>query len=85
METSHLFIFAAIGIALLINIAVSVMIARRDNFEKAQKVLQVLLVWLIPFLGGIIVWAILRSITYEPPKKPNKEFGSGPQDSGYAE
>lgn len=40
-------------IAAALHIGISVFIARRDDLNLSQKVLQILIVWLIPFVAAI--------------------------------
>lgn len=41
--------YIIVGIAILLNIVVSVFLARRDDLESFQKGAQIFIVWLIPF------------------------------------
>ena len=66
--------------ALVINITVSIYIAKVEGLNKFQKKAQIIIVWLIPFLAAIGLWLFNRSLEKEA--KQHKEFGSGPQDSG---
>lgn len=83
METRELIILLA-GVVIALNIGVSVFIVKQSEFEKTQKLLQVSIVWLIPIIGAISIWLVLRGLTSKP-KEINREFGGGPQDSGYTE
>jgi ABC-type nickel/cobalt efflux system permease component RcnA len=46
---------------LLLNVAVTSTVARSDLYEPTQKRLQYGLIWLIPVLGAVISWAVLRT------------------------
>ena len=52
-----------IGIVILIvlNIAVSIYLYKRDDLENFQKIAQIVIVWLIPFVGAIALWIFNRS------------------------
>ncbi|OKY24817.1 hypothetical protein [Thalassotalea sp. PP2-459] len=58
MENSVLILIFALAI---INIAVSIFLFRRDDLEKFQKVGQTIVVWLLPFVGALIMWVFNRS------------------------
>ena len=68
-----------IGIAIVLNISVSVFLIRRDDLETFQKGAQILIVWLIPFFAAIGLWMLNRS--QDVPAKANKSFGGGARDS----
>ena len=64
----------------ILNILVSLFLLVRDDLEGVQKTAQIVIVWIIPFLGGIGLWLFHRS--QDLPVKPNKgSFGGGPSDS----
>jgi hypothetical protein len=53
--------FAAAFTALIIlNIWVSTRIAQRTDVEDSRKVLQIVLIWVLPLVGVIVVWALNR-------------------------
>lgn len=70
------------GFLFVLNVLVCFYISRRDGFDKKQKYIQCLLVLLIPFIGAIGIYFIVRALS-EPFSKPKKSFGGGPNDSGY--
>ncbi|GAA0860305.1 hypothetical protein [Aliiglaciecola litoralis] len=80
MEFEIWYVF--IGIAIALNISVSVFLIRRDDLETFQKGAQILIVWLIPFFAAIGLWMLNRS--QDVPAKAHKSFGGGPQDSSGA-
>ena len=71
--------YLILGIAILLNIVVSIFLARRDDLETFQKGAQIFIVWLIPFFAAIGLWLLNRS--QDAPTKKHKSFGGGPQDS----
>lgn len=46
---------------ILLNIVVTLIVAKRDDLEVGQKVGQSLLVWFIPFVATIGVWVFHRN------------------------
>jgi len=76
MENYYLEI--AIGIAALCNILASIAILRSDSFEKAQKVAQIIIVWLIPFVASIGITIFI--ISEDKPKLPPSAPGGGSAD-----
>ncbi|MFK8076530.1 MAG: hypothetical protein AB8B84_08080 [Granulosicoccus sp.] len=70
---------------LVLNISVSIVIMRRVEFDKNQKIIQICLVWFLPLLGFILIlflYAGIRSSTAD-----KKQFGGGPGETdvgGYA-
>jgi hypothetical protein len=77
MEFEIWYVF--IGIAFVLNIAVTVFLIRRDDLETFQKCAQILIVWLIPFFAAIGLWMLNRS--QDVPTKAHKSFGGGARDS----
>lgn len=71
--------YVIVGIAILLNIVVSVFLARRDDLESFQKGAQIFIVWLIPFFAAIGLWLLNRS--QDAPIRSTKSFGGGPQYS----
>jgi len=64
----------------ILNILVSIFLLARDDLEGDQKISQIVIVWIIPFLGGIGLLLFHRS--QDLPVKPKKgSFGGGPSDS----
>ena len=83
-------IAASIVIALVVplNVVATAMLARSDFETPLQKVLQLVLVWIVPCIGSIIVIAVLRgarsyhkphfaSDSVADPGLPGTEFMSG--------
>jgi hypothetical protein len=44
-----------------LNIKASVALARANCYERKQKIIQFVLVWALPVLGGLLVWMLARS------------------------
>ncbi|HDZ34236.1 MAG TPA: hypothetical protein ENH67_15405 [Pseudoalteromonas sp.] len=53
--------YLVVGIAMLLNIVVSIFLVRRDDLETFQKGTQIFIVWLIPFVGALALWIFHRS------------------------
>ena len=84
-------VVASVGLALvvLLNLVATVMLARSDFETRLQKALQLVFVWVVPFIGSIIVIAVLRSARsdHKPhfaSDSPGDSWlaGSGPQSEG---
>lgn len=54
----HLIVAAAALILLALNIKASLVLKRAACYERKQKQLQLVLVWLLPVAGGILVWTL---------------------------
>lgn len=67
--------YVIVGIAFLLNIVVSVFLARRDDLETFQKGAQIFIVWLIPFFAAIGLWLLNRS--QDVKTTPHRSFGGG--------
>ena len=72
-------IIITLSALVLLNIIVSIMIIRRYDLDKFQKIAQSTLVWLIPFIGAIGFWLFHRS--HDNPSKPSKSSGSSDVDN----
>lgn len=71
--------YIALSILFLCNLIVSILIVRRSDLEQFQKVGQVIIIWLIPFIGCIGLWLFNRS--HDDVITPSEKFGSGPAKS----
>jgi hypothetical protein len=61
-----LLILAVIGV---MNVAATVQVGRDEYSEPRQKVLQIILVWIVPILGALVVLAVHRK-----PEKPSGTY-----------
>lgn len=70
---------AIVLVALVLNILVTLVIARRDDADTFQKSAQIVIVWVVPFIAAIGLWLFHRNNdnTY-PGSRP---VGGGPSDS----
>jgi hypothetical protein len=71
--------YLVVGFVILLNIVVSIFLARRDDLEPFQKGAQIFIVWLIPLFAAIGLWLLNRS--QDAPTKNKKSFGGGSNDS----
>ena len=58
---------------------VSVLVMRASIYERGQKWLQVIGIWLIPVVGAIVAHSMLRT-EGRPPYKPEREW-TEPRDN----
>ena len=73
MEFNYWYIILAIVI--LLNLAASIYLAKRDDLEQFKKAAQIILVWLIPFVAAVGLWLFHRS--QDMPISSSKPFGGG--------
>ena len=55
-------VLATLAFLAIANVAMTVLILRSSAYQRRQKLLQLLLIWLVPVLGPVIVWSFLRGI-----------------------
>jgi hypothetical protein len=67
----------AIGAIAVTNIRVSALVIKCPMFSSFQKVAQCLIVWLVPLLGAVGIWAFIRSQYYWA----KYDTGAFPEDS----
>ena len=80
MSMELILLFALIGIVLWMDIKATMLILLDSLSEPLQRAIQILIVWLLPFLGAIIVFAVHRPAekhpgTYRDPPDPGDDFG----------
>ena len=61
--------------AFAFNIIVTLMVAKSDSFDKAQKIAQVAFIWLVPFVTSIGILVFILSD--RDPKLPPSSSGGG--------
>lgn len=74
-----LIIGVLIGVAVLLNVFVSVYLARRSDLESSQKIAQIVIVWVVPYIAAIGLWLFNRS--HDEIELNQKPFGGGANDS----
>ncbi|MBQ4831579.1 hypothetical protein J8L84_20075 [Alteromonas sp. MMG017] len=77
-----LFIYSALVTYLVLSFAVSVFLAKREDLDAVQKVAQIIIAWLIPFIGALALWQFNKS--QDQPTRKYSEFGGGNRDSSGA-
>ncbi|WP_064792096.1 hypothetical protein [Shewanella woodyi] len=77
MKVSYWYIFFAVVV--LLNLVVSIYLAKRNDLEPFQKTAQIFLVWLIPIIAAIGLWLFHRS--QDVPVSSSKSFGGGSNSS----
>jgi len=73
MERTELVLAFGAATVALYQVWVSVQLLRSTLYEPKQKGLQLLLVWLIPIIGAVIVHSLMRS-EGKPPYTPEKGY-----------
>src|SRR5688572_692427 len=71
MEVALALALAAIAIPLWLNVKATRLVVRDVLSGRRQKVAQLLLVWLVPVVGAVVVLAVHRSP--EPPSRQYRE------------
>ncbi len=75
------YLLIGFGILFILNVVVSIYLYKRDDLESFQKKAQIVVVWLIPFVGAIVLWLFNRS--QDDDNKPGgSSFGGGSSNSG---
>ena len=70
------------GIVLVVlNLAISFFLAKRDDLNYFQKLAQIVIVWVVPFVGAIGLWLFNRSQDDDNNKPGKGTFGGGSNDS----
>ena len=54
-------ILIAVVFLVVLNVSVSLAIVRDDGLSSLQKFIQILVVWVLPFLGGVLMLALVGS------------------------
>ena len=61
MNQNWLIIALPVLMLAVLNIKASVALARANCYERKQKIIQFVLVWALPVVGGILVWKLAAS------------------------
>ena len=77
-------LYALIGLLVVINVVVCIGVARSVHYSRAQKFVQILIVWAVPLLGALFVWSFSREIAVErrPDHYPDRLGADG---GGYSQ
>ena len=73
------YLSACIGILILLNLRVSYIVLKRDDLEVFQKSTQVIMIWFLPFISALGLWAFYRS--QDENKSVKNAFSTNSQDS----
>ncbi|MCG7563072.1 hypothetical protein [Pseudoalteromonas sp. McH1-42] len=79
MEINYGYVFVAISFNTE-HVGIS-LIGRRHDLERFQKVAQIIIIWLIPVVAAIGLWAFYKSHDGEI-KADSNNFGGGAQHRG---
>ena len=69
----------AIAVLIIVNIYVSFSVSRCDFLEVFQKIAQTIIIWLVPIIGAIIIFAFISSY-YKP--SPFRDRGDDQHHDG---
>ncbi|MCV2885693.1 hypothetical protein OE749_13425 [Aestuariibacter sp. AA17] len=64
-------------VMVFLNLLVSVMLFKRDDLDRFQKVAQTMIVWLFPMFGPLGIWLLHRGQDAEDGKRASQAFGGG--------
>jgi hypothetical protein len=75
-----MFVEITVLVVIILNVVVSIFLLRRYDLETIQKISQIVIVWLVPFIGAIGLWLFNRSHDEKVNPSPSA-FGGGTNDS----
>ena len=67
MDATFLALLLGLGTG---NLIVTILLLRAPDYDRSQKAIQTLLVWLLPVIGAVLVWQFLRAERV-PPEQEN--------------
>jgi len=70
-----------IAILVVLNLIASIYIVRRDDLEKSQKIIQIVVIWVIPLIAAIGLWLFHKNS--DKPLPPKKPIGGGPSQGPF--
>ena len=82
-----LILCSVLAVPLALNVWATRLVVRDELSERGQKVLQLLLVWLLPVIGAVIVLGVHRKhgkspLGYREPPHPGDDIGSSSRGIG---
>lgn len=80
MDTTESLPLAFMGLIVVWNLAASVSLIYSPFYNRAQKLAQCAIIWLIPAFGAVGIWVFLR-VQYNWQKYDTRAY---PQHTGYA-
>lgn len=81
MDIVTISFYIACVLWLLLNSYTSYRVLRCELLEPLQKSIQLLIIWLLPLLGGIIILAYIHTIEKDDIDPPKPPFGGGHHDT----
>lgn len=60
MHSGEIVLFVLLAALLLLNLGSSLALARSSRYDRRQKQLQFALIWLLPMVGALLVWALAQ-------------------------
>lgn len=80
MSTEHILLIILVSLVFWMDVKATTLVTRDALSEPKQKVLQLMLVWLLPILGAIVVFGVHRPTEKHPGKyreapNPGDDFG----------
>jgi len=78
MDIQDYYLLIALVICVLINCISTWKIDKSSSFNDQQKIYQLMIVWLIPLVGSILILLLLKSFNDAP--RASSLFGGGSND-----
>ena len=70
------YILISIALLVALNLYASLKLLRRSEFENVQKVFQIIIIWLIPLIGAVLILLFIKDDhTPKGPRNPNDGQG----------
>ncbi|ERB62740.1 hypothetical protein G3U99_14090 [Vibrio coralliilyticus OCN008] len=70
----------AVSALVLVNVAVTISLIKNDSITRPQKLTQVSIVWVVPFIGAVGFW-LFHHIDGRSDVLNRRTFGGGANDS----
>ena len=79
---SHTLVIAGIAATLLLNLCASAVLLRATTLTINKKLVQLLLVWLLPLIGAVICISLHRSDAFHTQPAKTQQFFENVDSSG---
>ena len=79
---SQIMTIAGISALVLLNLYASFVVLRAASLSTTRKLLQLLVIWLLPFIGAILCISLLRTDGYDTKPDKAQEFVENVDSSG---
>lgn len=53
MDKIQIILLALVGFILLLDIIATVFVSRSESFDRKQKIIQIILLWIVPIVGAV--------------------------------